>query len=162
MFPQSFGPCTCRSHMSFTENNILKLTTCMCARTLQFNYWHNLKWYKAVLNSEKKTLLMWISTGLQNYLNSKNIARPQSCYIWDRAGKLCSGSGNANPKAKSIGRKVQRSWMNLANLVQQTFIYSTVVVHNHSLKYKSSLREAGMFPKVFWRKAGQEIQTCYG
>lgn len=39
-------------------------------------------------------------------------------------------------------------------------IYSVVVVHMHSLKYKSGLHEIGIFPKVFGRKLGQGIQTC--
>lgn len=47
-----------------------------------------------------------------------------------------------------------------AGLLQQTVIYSIVVVHMHSPKSKSGLYETGMCPKVFGRKLGQEIQTC--
>lgn len=143
---------TCGSHISFTETEILKPTTRMCAIMFQINYWLNPKWYKSVLKpTESSSYLNWHKTTA--LFKHQNISRPQSCYLWE-TGQVSLALGGL------FARVIQRhkAWVGgfrevgctkPVDLVQQTFIYSTVVAHMHSLKYKPGLHEAGMFPKAF-------------
>lgn len=140
-----------------SETEISKPTTCMCAILFQIKYWLNPKWYKSVLKFSE-------SFSCFNWHKITALFKQQKYFKTSILLSLCLGQAVhiQRQKAQVEGFR-EVGCTKPVDLVQQMFIYSTVVVHIHFLKYKSSLHEAGMFPKVFGRTTDMlqlEI-SCY-